>query len=133
MGGREFFLVYQRIVDTTTGRDTGNEALLRWQHPTRGTLTPSAFLALAEETGCIIAIGNWLLNEACREAASWEQPLTIAVNVSPIQFSIPNLYQQVADILAKTGLSPERLELEITNRHSSVTKVRYWLLWAAYG
>ncbi|MBY4612181.1 bifunctional diguanylate cyclase/phosphodiesterase [Rhizobium redzepovicii] len=110
----ELFLVYQRIVDTSSQEPCGYEALLRWRHASRGVLAPADFIAAAEETGCIIPIGIWVLEEACSEAASWKAPLTIAVNISPVQFLMPNLVEQFSQILAKTGLQPDRLELEIT-------------------
>src|SRR5262249_7868279 len=90
------------------------EALLRWHHPVRGFVPPSTFIALAEESGLIITIGEWVLREACREAASWPRPLTIAVNLSPIQFRHGDLAGLVHSILLETGLPAQRLELEVT-------------------
>ncbi len=92
----------------------GFEALARWVHPTRGFVAPGAFIPLAEESGLIVEMGEWILREACREAASWPKPLQIAVNLSPAQFMHGDLVGLVHSILLETGLSPGRLELEIT-------------------
>jgi diguanylate cyclase (GGDEF)-like protein/PAS domain S-box-containing protein len=97
-----------------TGEIIGFEALLRWHHPKQGPIPPSAFIPLAEESGLIIPIGEWILRETCREAASWPNPMQIAVNLSPIQFRHGDLPQMVHQILLETGLAPGRLELEIT-------------------
>jgi len=96
------------------GEIVGFEALVRWQHPTRGLVAPDAFIPLAEESGLIIPISEWILREACREAASWQSTLQIAVNLSPIQFRHGDLAGLVHSVLLETGLSPARLELEIT-------------------
>jgi len=93
---------------------TAFEALLRWQHPTRGMVSPVHFIPLAEETGLIIPIGEWALHEACRIAATWPDHIRVAVNISPIQFRSPNLAAVVLQALARSGLAPNRLELEIT-------------------
>ncbi|MBV9559993.1 MAG: EAL domain-containing protein, partial [Bradyrhizobium sp.] len=92
----------------------GFEALARWLHPVRGFVPPSDFIPLAEESGLIVEMGKWILREACREAASWRKPLQIAVNLSPAQFMHGDLVGLVHSILLETGLSPGRLELEIT-------------------
>ena len=92
----------------------GFEALARWIHPTRGFVPPSDFIPLAEESGLIVAMGEWILREACREAASWPSPKQIAVNLSPAQFIHGDLVGLVHSILLETGLTPSRLELEIT-------------------
>ncbi|MGJ4993706.1 sensor domain-containing protein [Bradyrhizobium sp. HKCCYLS3077] len=92
----------------------GFEALARWQHPVRGFVPPSDFIPLAEESGMIVEMGEWILREACREAASWPKPLQVAVNLSPAQFVHGDLVALVHSILLETGLSPGRLELEIT-------------------
>ena len=97
-----------------TGETIGFEALARWQCPKRGMVAPSTFIPIAEESSLIISLGEWVLREACREAASWSQPLTVAVNVSPIQFRYGELPRLVHTILLETGLAPGRLELEIT-------------------
>jgi diguanylate cyclase (GGDEF)-like protein/PAS domain S-box-containing protein len=96
------------------GAILGFEALVRWHHPTHGTIPPGTFIPLAEESGLIIALGEWILREACREAASWPRPLQIAVNLSPIQFRHGNLPALVHEVLLQSGLAPHRLELEIT-------------------
>jgi predicted signal transduction protein with EAL and GGDEF domain len=95
------------------GEPVGFEALVRWQCPKRGTVAPGTFIPIAEESSLIISVGEWVLREACREAASWPQPLTIAVNISPIQFRHDDLPRLVHSILLET-LAPARLELEIT-------------------
>jgi diguanylate cyclase (GGDEF)-like protein len=96
------------------GSTVGFEALVRWQHPVRGMIAPGAFISVAEESGLIIPLGEWILREACREAASWPKPLTIGVNLSPVQFRHGDLVATVHAILLETGLPPDRLELEIT-------------------
>ncbi|SDN29569.1 diguanylate cyclase (GGDEF) domain-containing protein [Methylobacterium phyllostachyos] len=107
-------LHYQPQVEGRTGVLVGFEALLRWVHPVRGTIGPDIFVPLAEETGLIVALGEWVLRAACREAAGWAQPLKVAVNLSPRQFQRPDLPDRILAILAQTGLSPDRLELEVT-------------------
>jgi len=97
-----------------SGEIIGFEALVRWQCPKRGTVGPGTFIPVAEESSLIIPIGEWVLRQACREAASWPQPLTIAVNISPIQFRLGDLPKLVHSILLETGLAPRRLELKIT-------------------
>jgi predicted signal transduction protein with EAL and GGDEF domain len=92
----------------------GFEALVRWKHPTRGMIAAGAFIPIAEESGLILPIGEWILREACREAASWPRPLQIAVNLSPAQFHHGDLPGLVHAVLLETGLSPGRLTLEIT-------------------
>jgi diguanylate cyclase (GGDEF)-like protein/PAS domain S-box-containing protein len=96
------------------GRIIGFEALLRWNHPARGFVTPDTFIPLAEENGLIISIGEWVLREGCREAASWPKPLQIAINLSPVQFRHGDLVGLVHSVLLETGLLPNRLVLEIT-------------------
>ena len=96
------------------GTMTGFEALVRWYNPQRGMVSPATFIPVAEESGLIVQIGEWVLREACREAASWSQPLQIAVNLSPIQFRNGDLAGLVHSVLLETGLAPARLELEIT-------------------
>ena len=109
-----FELHYQPQVDLRSDRVTGCEALLRWRHPRRGMVSPADFIPVAEETGLIEEIGQWVLRTACTEAASWPADVRIAVNVSPIQFRSQTLSMKVAAVLAETGLDPRRLELEIT-------------------
>jgi diguanylate cyclase (GGDEF)-like protein/PAS domain S-box-containing protein len=96
------------------GEITGFEALVRWHHPRQGLVSPSTFIPLAEESGIIVELGEWILRAACREAASWPRPLSIAINLSPVQFRYGDLPKLVHEILLETGLSPSRLELEIT-------------------
>jgi EAL domain-containing protein (putative c-di-GMP-specific phosphodiesterase class I) len=109
----ELLLHYQPQV-TMSGDAIGFEALARWQCPKRGMVPPGTFITIAEESSLIISLGEWVLREACREAASWPQPLTIAVNISPIQFRHGDLPRLIHTILLETGLAPARLELEIT-------------------
>ena len=109
----EFSLVYQPQ-SQMNGEMVGMEALVRWRNPIRGTVSPAVFIPLAEESGLIIPIGEWILREACREAASWPRPLGIAVNISPIQFRHGDLPGLVLAVLLETGLAASRLELEIT-------------------
>ena len=112
---QEFVLNYQPIVDLATGVVGGFEALLRWHHPDRGTIQPNDFISTAEESGLIVPIGKWVLNEACRQAATWPKHLRMAVNVSAVQFNHPQLFQSdVVAALATSGLAASRLELEIT-------------------
>lgn len=99
---------------TMAGEITGFEALARWYSPKRGVVPPGEFIPLAEESSLILLLGEWVLREACREAASWDKPLKVAVNVSPIQFSHGDLPGLVHSVLLETGLAPGRLELEIT-------------------
>lgn len=114
----ELFLQYQPIADLKTGTFTGAEALVRWNHPQFGVLAPGDFIPLADETGLIIEIGEWVLHQACMQAKSWHDvglyPMTISVNVSAVQLGQTQLLNQVADVLSKTGLDPACLELEIT-------------------
>ena len=110
----EFELFYQQQNDAGTREIVGFEALLRWRHPQRGMVQPSEFIPIAEKTGFILELGEWVLRRACVEAASWAKPLNIAVNVAPQQLADVRLPQLVREILDETGLSPSRLELEIT-------------------
>jgi diguanylate cyclase (GGDEF)-like protein/PAS domain S-box-containing protein len=110
----EMHLVYQPQKNIQSGIVDGFEALLRWHHPVRGTVSPATFIPIAEETGAILEIGAWVLREACREAALWRHHLTIAVNVSAVQLHNTGFVQMLHQILLETGLSPSKLELEIT-------------------
>jgi diguanylate cyclase (GGDEF)-like protein len=110
----ELKLVYQPQKCIRTGKIVGFEALLRWRHPTRGDISPAEFIPLAEDTGIILQIGEWVLRTACREAATWKEPLTVAVNVSAVQIHNANFAHAVHEILFETGLAAARLELEIT-------------------
>ncbi len=110
----ELELVYQPILKAAERRIVGFEALLRWNHPTRGRVAPDDFIPLAEEIGLIGAIGEWVVRQACTEATTWPSHIRIAVNLSPVQFRNPNLAASIVGILAETGLNPKRLELEVT-------------------
>jgi len=110
----EFELVYQLQNALDTLAPVGFEVLLRWNHPTHGQVSPVEFIPVAEETGLIRDIGQWVLREACREAAQWDHPYSVAVNVAPQQLVQPSFVEDVMDILMETGHMPERLELEIT-------------------
>jgi diguanylate cyclase (GGDEF)-like protein len=114
MAEGSFELHYQPLVDLRSDEVTGCEALLRWRHPVRGMISPADFVPVAEETGLIDEIGQWVLRTACTEAATWPAHVRIAVNVSPVQFKSETLPLKVAAVLAETGLDPRRLELEIT-------------------
>ncbi|WP_207458255.1 EAL domain-containing protein [Azospirillum sp. SYSU D00513] len=110
----QFELHYQPLVDLRSGGISGFEALLRWRHPERGLVSPAEFIPVAEETGLIVAIGEWVLQEACREAAGWPGTAGVSVNLSSVQFRSRGLVEAVAGALAESGLEPGRLELEIT-------------------
>lgn len=110
----EFEVHYQPIVGVATGRLRGFEALMRWRNPRRGVVSPAEFIPIAEETALLDELGRWVLVEACRQAASWPDPLVVAVNVSPVQFRKGDLAETVDMALAASGLRPERLEIEIT-------------------
>ena len=114
LGRGQFYLKYQQVVSTSSSKIVGYEALIRWNHPIRGEVSPSHFIPLAEECGLIEAIGEWVLQTACRDAAQWPSTMRVAVNVSPIQFANPNLPAIVARSLAAAGIDPHRVELEIT-------------------
>jgi diguanylate cyclase (GGDEF)-like protein len=110
----EFQLHYQPIVNVAANRVVGFEALVRWRHPVRGMVSPGEFIPFAEETGLIVPLGEWVVREACREASSWPSDLKVAVNVSPIQISNPNLASVIMNAVASAGIPANRLELEIT-------------------
>jgi EAL domain-containing protein (putative c-di-GMP-specific phosphodiesterase class I) len=115
---RQFVLHYQAQM-VGNGRLTGVEALIRWQHPTRGLVSPAEFITLAEETGLILPIGQWVMESACRQLALWAarpemQHLTMAINVSARQFHQKEFVSQVLDVLLQTGANPKRLKLELT-------------------
>ncbi|MBM0743558.1 EAL domain-containing protein [Phormidium sp. CLA17] len=114
----EFFLHYQPQVDLKTGQVVGTEALVRWQHPERGLIPPNQFISLAEETGQIVAIGEWVLHTACAQNQAWQDagypPIRVAVNLSARQFQRQNLAQLINRVLAETGLAARYLEVEIT-------------------
>jgi diguanylate cyclase (GGDEF)-like protein/PAS domain S-box-containing protein len=110
----QFELFYQPVVNIASGLVTSCEALLRWHHPLRGLVLPSDFIALAEETGLIGPIGEWVLHQACKEASTWPPEIKVAVNLSPVQFKRRNLVEVVIQALASSGLAANRLELEVT-------------------
>ncbi|WP_298672955.1 EAL domain-containing protein [uncultured Sphingomonas sp.] len=114
LAGDEFHLTYQPVVSTADERIVGYEALLRWDHPSRGPISPAEFVPVAEECGLIEQIGEWVLRTACAEAAQWPDHVRVAVNVSPLQFANPMLPAIVTNAIAGSGIAPHRLELEIT-------------------
>lgn len=111
---QQFELYFQPLFSIPEQELTGFEALIRWNHPELGRIMPDQFISIAEELGLIHEIGDWVLQEACRVALTWEQPLTVAVNVSPIQFKQGNLDKKINSLVTKSGLPPDRLEIEIT-------------------
>jgi EAL domain-containing protein (putative c-di-GMP-specific phosphodiesterase class I) len=116
----ELVVYYQPIMSLETGRVRGFEALVRWQHPQQGLISPADFIPVAEETGIIVPVGQWVLGEACRQARIWQDqfpsdpPLTISVNISAKQFAQPGLIEQVEQVLKESGLAPGSLQLELT-------------------
>jgi EAL domain-containing protein (putative c-di-GMP-specific phosphodiesterase class I) len=126
----EFVMHYQPLVNLQSGQISAFEALVRWNHPERGLIPPADFISFAEETGLIVPIGEWALRQACKEAAKWPGSLSVAVNLSPIQFKERDICQTVTDALVRSGLPPDRLELEITesallrNQESTLEKMR---------
>jgi diguanylate cyclase (GGDEF)-like protein len=129
LGRGELALLYQPIMDLRTGNGVGVEALVRWRHPSRGLLNPSEFIPLAEETGMIVALGGWVLDEACRQGAEWSapdglgRPLTVTVNLAAQQLQEADFVDHLTTVLEATGLPPEQLVLEMTESvmfHDSV-------------
>jgi diguanylate cyclase (GGDEF)-like protein len=112
----ELELHYQPIINLRHNTVSGFEALARWRHPVKGMVPPAVFIPVAEDSGLIVPLGEWALMEACRNAARWPGDLKVAVNLSPVQFTAPNLFETIRHTLAETGLAPHRLELEITER-----------------
>ncbi len=110
----EFELYYQPIANARSGETCGFEALLRWNHPARGLVSPADFVPVAEECGLIIELGEWVIRQACRQAALWPDDVHVAVNLSPVQFRAANLVAMIQESLAAAGLPARRLELEIT-------------------
>jgi EAL domain-containing protein (putative c-di-GMP-specific phosphodiesterase class I) len=117
---QEFELYYQPIISFKTGKISGFESLVRWQSPKRGFVSPGSFIPIAEETGLIIPLGKWILEQACRQMRSWQEQFSdcqtwiISVNLSIRQFSQPNLVEQIEEIIQLTGINPHSLKLEIT-------------------
>lgn len=120
----QFELHYQVQANVASGQISGYEVLLRWRHPERGMVSPADFIPVAEETGAILAIDEWVLRNACREAASWPVPHRIAVNLSAVQVTQLDLPRKVHEILLETGMSPSRLELELTESSIIMDKDR---------
>ncbi len=114
LSNEEFWLAYQPIVNLGSDRVCSCEALLRWQHPQRGTLPPAEFIPILESSGLIVPVGEWVLQQACAEAASWPRNVRVAVNVSGVQFNSTGFIKTVANALRKSGLAADRLELELT-------------------
>ena len=120
----QFALHYQVQKGVASGQTVGYEALLRWNHPLHGSISPAVFIPIAEETGHILAIGEWVLRTACAEAVTWEAPHKIAVNLSPVQVINADVPAQLRAVLLETGLSPKRLDLEITESTFIADKAR---------
>ena len=114
LANQEFELAYQPQINIRRNEITGFEALLRWYHPERGAVSPAEFIPVAEDIGLISAVGDWVIEQACAEAATWPYGIKVAVNLSPVQFRNRTLVQSVSRALARSGLAPSRLELEIT-------------------
>jgi diguanylate cyclase (GGDEF)-like protein len=114
LGRNEFHLLYQPLVDIAQARVTGFEALIRWQHPEHGLVSPADFIPLAEESGLIVPIGAWVLRQACMQAATWPEGISVSVNLSAMQFDTGNLEAEISAALRDSGLAPDRLELELT-------------------
>jgi diguanylate cyclase (GGDEF)-like protein len=110
----DFTLAYQPVCDARSSRIVGFEALLRWRHPLLGPIQPDLFIPLAEKSGLIVQLGRWVLETACADAAKWERPALLSVNLSPLQFRQADLQEQIADVLTRTGLPAARLGLEVT-------------------
>ncbi|WP_353622861.1 bifunctional diguanylate cyclase/phosphodiesterase [Aliirhizobium terrae] len=121
---KQFYLHYQVQKSISTGEITGYEVLLRWRHPERGQVSPVDFIGVAEECGAILPIGEWVLREACREAATWPVGYKVAVNLSPVQIAHADMPAIVHSVLLETGLKPSRLELEITESSIFADKQR---------
>ena len=122
----QFELYYQPIVNVNSNQITCFEALLRWHHPERGMVPPSECVPLAEEIGLIVPLGDWVLRNACCEAANWPAHIRVAINLSPTQFKKKDLVRSVEEALAISGLAPNRVELEITETvllHDSETNL----------
>ncbi|MDO9488740.1 MAG: EAL domain-containing protein, partial [Sphingomonadaceae bacterium] len=114
LANNELRLFYQPLYGLATDEICGFEALMRWQHPLRGLVSPAEFVEVAEETGLIIPMGAWAIREACRQASQWPAHIRVAVNVSPIQFRSPSLGHAIERALMSSGIAPSRLEIEIT-------------------
>jgi EAL domain-containing protein (putative c-di-GMP-specific phosphodiesterase class I) len=114
IASKQFHLVFQPLINARTQKLVGFEALIRWNHPKRGFVPPNVFIPVAEETGLMPAIGEWVIDEACRAAASWPEPISVALNISPKQIVLPALPNIVSECLARYKLPGNRIELEVT-------------------
>jgi len=114
IASKQFHLVYQPLINAKTQKLIGFEALIRWNHPKRGFVPPNVFIPVAEETGLMPVIGEWVIEEACRAAATWPAPITVALNISPKQIVLPALPNTVSEALARNKLAGNRIELEVT-------------------
>ncbi|HZC39011.1 MAG TPA: EAL domain-containing protein [Sphingomicrobium sp.] len=114
VASKQFHLVYQPLINAKSQKLIGFEALIRWNHPQRGNVPPNIFIPVAEESGLMVAIGDWVIDEACRAAASWPDPITVALNISPKQIVAPALPNTVSEALARYKLPGNRIELEVT-------------------
>ncbi len=114
IASKQFHLVYQPLINARTQKLIGFEALIRWNHPQRGFVPPNVFIPVAEETGLMPVIGEWVIDEACRATATWPEPITVALNISPKQIVLPNLPNVVSEALARHKLPGNRIELEVT-------------------
>src|SRR5581483_5026945 len=114
LGEGQFELYYQPLVDIASGDVASFEALIRWNHPERGLVPPDSFISVAEEIGLIVPLGDWVLRQACKDAAQWPGNIGVAVNLSPVQFRSATLALSVVAAVGQSGLAPSRLELEIT-------------------
>ncbi|WP_324805601.1 EAL domain-containing protein [Sphingomonas sp. LY29] len=114
IAARQFHLVYQPLVNAKTQKLIGFEALLRWNHPQRGFIPPNVFIPVAEESGLMPAIGEWVIEEACRAAGTWPEPITVALNISPKQIVLPSLPNTVSQAIGRHKIQANRLELEVT-------------------
>jgi EAL domain-containing protein (putative c-di-GMP-specific phosphodiesterase class I) len=111
---RQFHLVYQHIVSAATREVVAVEALLRWRHPVRGAIPPATFIPIAEETGSIVAIGEWVLGRACRDLSAWPAETTVNVNLSAVQLQERDLVERVGCIIRRHDVAPHRVRLEVT-------------------
>jgi diguanylate cyclase (GGDEF)-like protein len=114
IAAKQFHLAFQPLINAKTQKLVGFEALIRWNHPQRGFVPPNVFIPVAEESGLMQAIGEWVIDEACRATATWPEPITVALNISPKQIILPNLPNVVSEALARYKLPGNRLELEVT-------------------
>jgi diguanylate cyclase (GGDEF)-like protein len=114
LASKQFHLVFQPLINAKSQKLTGFEALIRWNHPQRGNVPPNVFIPVAEESGLMVAIGAWVIDEACKAAATWPEPITVALNISPKQIIMPALPNIVSEALARYKLPGNRIELEVT-------------------